>query len=67
MKVCERFTIDEETLGEKAEDGGYWLSVETFYLQVKDDDVEMLSLKQFQWLERVELDLAKAEGLNIEV
>lgn len=62
MLVSERYTIDEETLQEKADGSDYWANCQKFYKEKKDDDIGDLSPKQLSWLEKIEQGLHDAEG-----
>jgi len=62
MLVSERFTIDEDTLGEKAEKSDYWKNVKKFWFESQEKECETLTERQLGWLEKIELDLAKESG-----
>ena len=64
--VHERFTIDEETLDAMAENSDYWEKARSFYLQVKDTEVDELTDGQLGWLVTIERSLHEAEGYDFE-
>lgn len=57
--VKDSFNIDKDNLAEKAGESEYWENCEKFYLQVCDKDVSTLSIKQMDWLERIEGELSR--------
>jgi len=57
--VEEFFEINEDDLLDKTEDheNRYWNSCFNFYMDNKDKDVELLTPKQMDWLQKIEEDL----------
>jgi len=66
MLVKDLFGVDEEEIEEKAENeerGDFWTNSLSFYNQVKDRDIQTLSKKQTNWLEKID-DLIQQEENN---
>jgi hypothetical protein len=57
MKVREQFSIDADQLYTKSFDNEYWLNSYRFYMDVKDKDMEDLTIRQEVWLEKIERQL----------
>lgn len=64
MKVEERFTVDPETLENLRETSDYWENVYKFWQDIKEQHIDDLTPGQVSWLEKIELGVAKAEGLS---
>lgn len=57
-KVTDVYSIGEDALDAKADEGDeYWISCKKFYLSVKGNDVDNLSQKQRDWLDKIENSL----------
>lgn len=54
VKVCDTYDVDEDVLGEKAEESDYWEKSRVFWYQVKDSQIADLSVAQVDWLHRIE-------------
>jgi len=55
---CYEDQIDRDELFDKASESDYWESCDTFVEQVWERDVETISPKQREWLDKI------AEGLG---
>ena len=51
--VADVYQFDEDELHLKADDSEYWANCFSFYEQVKDCPIGVLSQKQIDWLERI--------------
>lgn len=56
-RACEAYTIDEEELENRAEEGGYWADALKFYMDVKDRFTTTLQPRQLAWLAKLEKQL----------
>jgi hypothetical protein len=59
--VKESYDFDEELLEELADGNPYWNKVQTFYLDNKNKNIEMMSEKQIAWLDRITFELNEKE------
>lgn len=57
MKVKEIYKFDIDSLVEKADESDYWNSCLEFYESVEERDLENLSQKQVDWLNKIEENL----------
>lgn len=53
MTVEIDYYIDEDEFYEKSKDSDYWGSAYDFYQDIKDRDVDSLTERQLEWLERI--------------
>lgn len=56
-RICELYEIDEDALYCKADESEYWSSCASFYESVKNKRIDLISQKQRDWLEKIEIGL----------